>query len=204
MLREKDKRLFTGSNVSAEVFNREWPDHVGSSRERIIHMGSPEFGLGNLAKLGGASGSQTWSSANKPVGVPFRVFKGMTVYQLAWRNGSGTMTDSMDVGVYDAAFNRKVSGGGTARAGISSIQWVDVTDTFLPVGKYYLVGASNGVTANNAASVIASLSAVMLAGLGCQDSATNSYPLPDPLVGMAAAATFTFVPWMAIGARVPF
>jgi hypothetical protein len=130
----------------------------------------------------------------------------MTVYQLGWFNGSGTMTDSFDIGIYDASWNRKVAGGGTARTGVTAVQWVDVTDTFIPVGKYYLVGANNGTTANQMQDFMSAsgVTAVFNAALGFFDSATNAYPLPDPLTNMVACATFTVIPMMMMACRVPF
>jgi hypothetical protein len=204
MLRSADRRLALNETVSGEVFNQDWPEHLGSSRERIIHSGSPEFGSAHFAMIAGPAASVTWPSANKPIATPFRVFKGMTVYQLGWRNGSGTMTDSADIGIYDASWNRKVSAGSTARSGVSSIQWIDVTDTFLKPGKYYVVTATNGVTASQQTSIAAALTVGTMAALGCFDSATNAFPLPDPLTNMVAAATFTWAPTSFIAARVPF
>ncbi len=204
MFRGSSRRLAVGYNISAEIFNREWSDHIGSSRERIIYPNSPEFGSASFVSASFSAIGGPWPSANKPIAVPFRVFKGMTVYQLGWRNGSGTMTDSFDIGIYDSSFNRKVSGGGTARSGVSSVQWVDVTDTYLTPGKYFLAGANNGITASNLVYASSSLAVTLLAGMGFQDSATNSYPLPDPLAGMVPVATFTGIPFMMIAARVPF
>jgi hypothetical protein len=204
MLRSADRRLAVNEAVSSEVFNQDFPEHAGSSRERIIHTGSPEFGLASFGVWAGPSANVTWPSANKPIAVPFRVFKGMTVYQLGWINGSGTMTDSIDIGIYDASWNRKVSGGGTARSGASAIQWVDVTDTFLRAGKYYVVQAGNGVTANQAQAVASAQTTATLQTLQCFDSATNAYVLPDPLTNMVTAGTFTVIPHSRIAARVPF
>jgi hypothetical protein len=205
MLRSADRRLSLNEAVSSEVFNQDWPEHLGSGRERIIHMGSPEFGIANLAIAQNQGvGTVAWPSTSEPVAVPFRVFKGMTVYQLGWQNGSGTMTDSVDIGIYDASWNRKVSGGGTARSGAAAVQWVDVTDTFLQVGKYYIVQANNGTTASQARTLYGSITTGLAAGLGVFDSATTAYPLPNPLTNMAAATIFTFVPISLIAARVPF
>jgi hypothetical protein len=200
----KAKRLFVGDLLSSEVFNPDWPEHLQSSRERIIHSGSPEFGSANFATIAGPAVSVTWPSANKPMAIPFRVFKGMTVYQLGWRNGSGTMTDSADIGIYDTAWNRKVSAGSTARSGASAIQWIDVTDTFLRPAKYYIVTATNGVTASQQTAIAGALTVGTMAALGCFDSATNAFVLPDPLTNMVAAATFTWAPTSFIAARVPF
>jgi len=204
MLRTADKRLAVNEAISCEAFNADWPEHLGSGRERIIHQSSPEFGMANfhIAKAGG--GSVAWPSANKPIAMPFRIFKGTTIYQIGWKNGSGTMTDSADVGIYDTSWNRKVSSGSVARAGVSSVQWADVTDTFLQVGKYYLVMSNNGTTAGQSIATDGTLSAVMLAGLGCFDSGTNAFVLPDPLTNMVAAATFTQLPMMFMAGRVPF
>lgn len=203
MLRSADKRLALNETVSGEVFNQDWPEHIGSSRERIIHPGSPEFGTANYA-ICAPSASSAWASANKPMAVPFRVFKGMTVYQLGWVNGTGTIGDAYDIGIYDAAWSRKISTGSVARATASAVQWTDVADTFLPSGKYYVVQASSGTTLNQLRIVGPALTAGMMAALGCFDSATNAFPLPDPLTNMVAAATFTIMPYCLIAARVPF
>lgn len=204
MLRTADKRLALNEAVSSEVFNQDWPEHVGSSRERIIHPASPEFGSAGFSMCAGPPANVTWPSANKPMAVPFRVFKGMTVYQLGWYNGTGTIGDSYDIGIYDANWNRKVSSGSTARATASVIQWMDVTDTFLAIGKYYVVQSTSGVTASQLRAVAVALTVGTMAALGCFDSATNAFPLPDPLTNMVAAATFTWMPYCLIAARVPF
>jgi hypothetical protein len=205
MLRSADRRLALNDTVSGEVFNQNFPEHVGSGRERILHPGSSEFGVSNMLRGGDPiHTSGAWTTANKPLAMPFRLQKGAVIYQLGWRNGSGTMTDSVDVGIYDTAWNRKVSGGGTARSGVSAIQWVDVTDTFLGAGTYYFAMANNGTTAGNVYNLMVTTTVGLMAVVGMQDSATSSYPLPDPLVGMGAAATFITIPYMFIACRVPF
>ena len=204
MLRGPFKKLHMGDALSADVFNREFPDHLHSSRERIITPASPEFGMANLVPAFTLPLSVAWAGANDVVAIPFRLFTGMTVYQLGTWNGSGTMTDSFDIGIYDTAWNRKVSKGGTARSGVSSAQWVDVTDTYLPPGKYYLAMSNNGTTANNSRNINGATSVGVQALLGVMDSATAAYPLPDPLTNMAAASIFTSLPIFMIAGRVPF
>jgi hypothetical protein len=204
MLRSSDKKLRLGEAISADAFNKEFPDHLFSTRERIITPASREFGMANLIVSNAAPASFTWPGANDAVAIPFKIFTGTMVYQLGWWNGSGIPTDGCDVGIYDTSWNRKVSGGGTTRVGASLIQWVDVTDTYLPPGKYYAAMSNNGVTNTNARSTNGVMSVSFLSALGCFDSATASYPLPDPLAGMAAASIFSSIPLIFIAGRVPF
>ncbi len=206
MLRSADKRLALNETVSGEVFNQNFPEHFGSCRERILHPGSEEFGVANLLRGGiPIHTAAAWFGANKPMALPFRLRTGAVVYQLGWRNGTGTMTDSVDIGIYDTAWNRKVSKGGTARAGVGSVQWVDVTDTFLNARTtYYLAMSSNGITAANCYFMMIGTTVTFMGGVGVQDSTTNSYPLPDPLVGMGSAATLSNLPYMFIACRIPF
>lgn len=168
----------------------------------IITPVDAEFGSSGLLRVGRATGGiSTWPTTKKPIGVPFYLNVPRTVYKLGWRNGSGTMTDSFDLGVYDAAWNRKVAGGGTARSGASAWQWVDTADTLLIPGKYWLVAANLGVTANNSSAYSAVGSAAAWAFATIFDSTTDSYPLPDPLSALTAAATFLFLPVMGIALR---
>lgn len=168
----------------------------------ILSPVSPNFSTSEYLKLnnGGTTALAAWFGANKPCAIPFVVNTPFTIMQLGWFNGSA-LTDNFDCGVYDVGFNRLISTGSTARVGATLNQWVDVTDTVLGPGKYWLAGASNGTTANCARGIGAAKTVAVMAQIGMQDSATNSFPLPNPLVGMAAAATMTTVPIMYIAGR---
>lgn len=144
----------------------------------------------------GASGA--WPSANKPIAIPFRLSSAMVVRRLGWRNGSSPGSN-WDIGIYDAAFNRKVSSGSTAGSGV--YQNVDVTDTALPPGKYYLAIALNATTANRAYFINTVSGTALVSFTGVMDSGTNAFPLPDPLTNMVAAATFVRVPVFFIYGR---
>lgn len=177
-----------------------------STRNRFIGPGSPETVAEAWYALAGRIGA-AWPSANKPVAIPFRLSQGCTVVQLGWVNGGGTMTDSVDIGIYDTGWNRLVSGGGAARSGASAWQWADVADTELSPGKYYLAMSNNGTTANNVQFFGTGSNwgqTITLAWLGCYDSATDAYPLPNPLTNMVAVATFPRMPVWGIQTRVPF
>lgn len=172
---------------------------------RVLHGGSHEFsGSGMVGVAGALSASGAWPSANKAFGLPFRISSSMTVNKLGWFNGSGTMTDSCDVGIYTPTFVKVISSGGTARSGLSAWQWVDVSDTVVAAGIYFLVTSNNGTTANNARFLTAALTVGAMDLIGGKDSADALYPLPDPLTNMTTPTTFTRVPVMGISVRTAF
>lgn len=137
--------------------------------------------------------SGAWASANDPVAIPFVLSQAGVVTQLGWVNGSSA-GGNVDVGVYSSSWVRLISTGSTAGSGNSAWQFVDVADTALPPGRYYLVMARDNTTANRVSSYASLVSAPLLALAGVQDTTTNSFPLPNPLTNMAEAATFTRIP----------
>jgi hypothetical protein len=119
------------------------------------------------------------------------------VTRLGWLNGSTLTTSNFDIGIYTSAWARVVSAGSTARSGASVWQWVDVADTSIGPGDYYLVGAADTTGASRVGGLTLP-TAPTGAGIGLKDSATDAFPLPNPLTNMAAAAVFTTLPWLAI------
>lgn len=176
--------------------------YAPKAKYRILHTASPEFACSGMVKSGGVSPNVgTWPSANKAIAIPFQLLTDVTVYQLGWNNGTGTLSDSVDLGIYDTSWNRKVSTGGTARAGVTVQQWVDVTDTPLPPGRYYLVMSSNGVTSNNAYWSTTLSNAACVALGGCLDSPDALYPLPDPVTNMGTPTQVWRIPNVFIAIR---
>jgi hypothetical protein len=161
------------------------------------------YGAGAIeGQVGTGTLGAAWPSANKPVAVPFWVPTPAIIYRLGWRNSAGTLNTNVDVGVYDSAWARLVSTGSTARSGSNAMQFVDVADTVVvPSKKYYLVGACDATTANNHRNWPLMVSATHMALIGVLDSATNAFPLPDPLTNMVAAATFTGLPQLFMAMR---
>lgn len=86
-----------------------------------------------------ASGA-AWPEAARALFIPVRVPTGITVYKMVCGTGTGT-TGNFDLGIYDAGGNKIVSTGSTAKTTASSERVVDITDTFLGPGLYYLAMA---------------------------------------------------------------
>lgn len=171
---------------------------------RIIFPGLRDTsGVSELLNNAHASASTAWQSANDPQAIPFCVTEACVVHQLGWRNGSSA-GNNWDIGIYTTSWVRLVSAGSTVGTGNSAWQWVDVTDTPLPMGRYYLVVTHSTTTANRASLYTTGLLATILNACGVYDSTTDALPLPDPLTNMVPAATFTRLQVSAIATRVPY
>jgi hypothetical protein len=89
-----------------------------------------------------ASASAAWPSANLAIFVPWQLARRVTVYKLATGAGA-TAAGNFDIGIYDAGGNRIVSSGSTAKG--SSVEHViDIADTKIGPGLYYLAMSANG------------------------------------------------------------
>lgn len=135
-------------------------------------------------QFSGVYGSNTYPAANRALAVPFSIAHPFLVRKVWWFNGTTATTDSADVGVYTEAGARIVSGGGTAIATASALQEVDVTDTLLQPGRYWLAYSQNGTTATPYQSTVSAVLARVL-GAAQMDSA---YVLPSTFTPAAVSA----------------
>jgi hypothetical protein len=155
-----------------------------SNEQIITPMSFCSAGVDMAGLIGGTLVSSTYPAANRALAVPFEIAAPFLVRKVFWMNGTTTTPDSFDVGVYTEAGARLVSGGGTAISGASVTQEVDVTDTLLRPGRYWLACAQNGVTAG---PVCLPLSANNLRLIGCAQMA-SAYTLPTTFTPAAIAS----------------
>jgi hypothetical protein len=139
--------------------------------------------------------STAWPSANLAIFVPIRIPVPVTVYKMA--AGAGlTAAGNFDVGIYDSSGNRLVSSGATAK-GSSVEHIIDVTDTVIGPGVYYLAMSADG-TNNYMMKTPSGTSPVPLQKVrlyGVMQMAT-AYTLPSTAT-FAAATTAIAVPLIA-------
>jgi len=113
-----------------------------------INTYSPQC-LGTLATYEGLAGpaSANWPTANQVYFVPFRMAASAIVTKMFWGNGAA-VAGNYDAGIYDLDGNLLVSTGSQAQTGTTSTQVINVTDTALKRGVYYmaLVGDTAGTT----------------------------------------------------------
>lgn len=126
-----------------------------------------------------------WPTANKAIYVPFSVYETITVRKMFWENG-GSVSGNVDVGIYDINWVRLVSSGSTAQAGTSAIQEVNITDTTLASGIYYLAMAMD----NNTGQIGRwGPTAAIGRGLGVSEEA-SAFPLPSTATLSALASGY--------------
>ena len=91
--------------------------------------------------------SGTWFAANDALFWPFEVHSTTTVTRIALATGA-TQGSNLDVGIYELGGTRLVSSGSTAQGSPNLVQIVDITDTTLSPGRYYMALAcsSSGLT----------------------------------------------------------
>lgn len=93
-----------------------------------------------------APASATYPAADRALFYPVRLSQPVLVKVLYWVNGA-TVAGNVDVGIYDEAGTRLLSTGSTAQATVSVLQQVNVTDTLIGPGLFYLAIAASLATA---------------------------------------------------------
>lgn len=141
--------------------------------------------------------SQNYVAANVGVFVPFTIPEACTFTKMFWCNGSAA-AGNLDVGLFQEDGTLIVSSGTTAQSGTSNLQPVDITDTTLPRGLYYLglCSDTSGVTQK----VLAVLpSAGVLQGLGLLEDAACAPPFStNANPATFAAYSRAFIPLVGV------
>jgi hypothetical protein len=133
--------------------------------------------LSNLTLTVGAA----WPAANLAIYIPFRILTPATATTMFVTHNGG---NQIDVGIYDAELNRRVSSGSVAPVVVDFLAVVDIADTVLEPGVYYMALALD----NNVRSVRRFQPVVgqIYGGAGCAQQAA-AFPLP----AVATPVTFT-------------
>lgn len=129
-----------------------------------------------------ATTAAAWGTANRAVFIPFVIETPVTVQQVCWVNGA-TVNGSVDMGVYNPDGTLIVSAGSTGQSGANSLQSVDVTDTPLTPGTYFMAMASDSATGTYLANTNLGVPTLRAACVQIQATAF-------PLATNASPATF--------------
>lgn len=159
---------------------------IGDLQDYVLTTISPGHHNSMGIELGGSSGvlnagaAAAWPASNLALFIPFKIGFPYLVNQVLWVNGTTVGTNHVDVGVFDSQGNKLVSTGSTLTAGVSVFQSVNVTDTILERGIYYMAMAMDGTTDTIQRTASPLLPLLRSWGMYAQSTA---FPLP-------AAATF--------------
>lgn len=159
------------------------PDWPQANYDTLNHQAIHSYGAGSLARdptwmhwaFTGAA-SFVWPAANRALYIPFIVEATVTAYQISVENGA-TVSGNLDVGLYSRFGARLASSGSTTQAGTSTIQPIDITDTVLAPGVYYMALCVDNTTAT---FIRSSTSLIALRMCGVQQQAVGAVTLPDP------------------------
>lgn len=161
------------------------------SARAVFTTTNPEFSVPGEAGVvirTFANGSGAWPSANRAIAMQCLLEETITVTQMAVFNGA-TVAGNFSLGIYSENFVQLVVSANTAQSGASVPQYVDITDTTLGPGVYFVAMSTDSATATyNRAVTNGTMSRQF--GLLNQDTA---YPLPNPFVP-AATNPSSYVP----------
>lgn len=143
----------------------------------------------------GAPGSATWPTANRAQYFPFTLEEKETIFQFAWLNGTA-VSGNVSVAVYDITKKQLIEGH-TAQAGTSVIQLLDIADTTLAAGNYYMGMSMDNTTGQMFRSI--QPTAMILQACGVQTQ-TGAYPLPDPAVFAGGLPTL-YIPYFGLATK---
>ena len=170
---------------------------VALGQQVMIHtLGAYSIGQESGRSVGSSSAaSAAWPSANLAILIPFRLPAPLLVQRLFLLNGA-TASGNVDIGIYDVAGTRLVSTGSTAQSGTSAVQSVDVTDTPLAAGLFYLALAMDGTTGTVQRKTTSNVASCKALGMA---QVASAFALPATVT--FATCTNAFIPYFGLTAR---
>lgn len=150
--------------------------------------------------FGSTNTALNMTSANRAIFLPFVLAYPYTAAKMFWINGATVGTNHIDIGIYNSEGNLLVSIGSTLTSGVSVIQSVDITDTSLSPGLYYMAIVMDGTT-----DTVEGLSSVNNhANLGLTSAGARimntAFPLPST-VTLADISANQVIPLMGITSK---
>lgn len=165
----------------------DFPASVSLRNQINIGTSSQESLIALMSALATTFNASTaWPTSNLAMFFPVEVYQPITIVKMMVNNGTA-VSGNIDVGIYDASGNKRVSAGSTAQAGTSAIQIFDITDTLLFPGLYYMAVALDNTTGT--LSGWSTPNAIDLAPAGIFQQA-SAFALPSPATFAVTAQVF--------------
>lgn len=122
----------------------DWPNGLLVPPRIITPFSLEALGTGSL--LSAVALASTTVTQNQAYYYPFHLDVGATAVKMVAMIGA-TSNGNIDVGIYDASFNYIISSGAVAMSvTTSAAQEVDITDTYLPPGNYWMAISCSSAT----------------------------------------------------------
>jgi len=157
--------------------SRVWSDYplLVNGAQRAVINSLQELGITGTTPVP----SSTWPVANLAIYIPVYVRETLTATKIRVA-GDTTAANNIDAGIYNYSGTRLVSVGSTALGGGNVVMDLNIADTVLVKGIYYIGIAVDGTTGRVGAIPVGSTYDNMLYGIREE---TSAFPLP-------ATATF--------------
>lgn len=143
--------------------------------------------------------STAWTTANRAIYIPFYIEAPVTAFQMAVSNGA-TVAGNLDLGIYDVLGNKIVTKGTTVQTGASVMQALDITDTVLAPGTYFMAMSTDSTTATYIGSPVISGTGELFRAFGVQEQLT-AFPLPATATFANPASTTTTMPSISVALK---
>ena len=140
--------------------------------------------LATVQATTGRGTASTWPAADRAIFIPVMCAGYFTVKKFAIENAA--VSGNVDVGLYTSEGKLVISTGSTAMSGANAWQEIDVTDTQIPPGLYYLAMAINNTTGANSA---AAFGLQQMRAQGAVQMA-SAFPLPATATFAAVASNY--------------
>lgn len=174
----------------------DWPTNRLPAPTIMSPFHPDSLGIVNITDVLAGAASATLT-ANKAYYFPFTLFDWATVYQLLLLIGA-TSSGNIDVGIYDDELNRILSAGSTAMSGTTdTVQEINVADTELPPGNYYIA-----VVVDNATGTVHYNAINDDPGLSKFTVLEEASAFPLPATATPVLCTDSAVPIIAVGAQL--
>lgn len=143
------------------------------------------LGIPIAALSGGITpASAAWPAANDAIFIPISLPRDAPISALFLVNG--TPSGNVDIGLYTFDGTKIVSSGSIAHTGTSSPQRIDISDTYLSSGRYFIAAALNNGTGTVSRL---NMNSVRAQTLGVFKMA-SAFPLPATAIFASPTASF--------------
>lgn len=159
----------------------------------------PTIGVGDLytfsvrSFMGTTAPTSAAATANKAYYVPIRFPASVTVRRMWYCVGATGGTNNIQLGIYTEAGSQLVATASTLVGTAANLVHLDVTDTTLAPGSYYLAVALNGITA----TILRWAPNIATLRLTGQLEQATAFPLPATATFVTPSATVV-VPYIGI------
>lgn len=141
-----------------------------------FHSDSMGLLIRQLAQGTGLTGCSSIAFTDELISYyPFRIFEPATAVKMGYMVGA-TAAGNVDLGIYNSQENLLVSTGLTAQGAINTLQEINITDTLLNPGTYYM-----------AIKCTAATGTAFKAGLFADERIIPLFPIYEETGGAAAA-----------------